>query len=68
MSDLLDNAVLGAYVDGELSVEQAEAVERLLAVNAEARLMVASIREINLLLRAAAFQGMFPEYPQRLAS
>jgi anti-sigma factor RsiW len=68
MSNLFDNTILGAYVDGELSAEQAEAVERLLAVNVEAQQTVASIREITVLLRAAAFQGMFPEYPWRLAS
>ncbi|GEO37841.1 anti-sigma factor RsiW [Skermanella aerolata] len=68
MSDLFDDAVLGAYVDGELSAEQAAAVERLIATNPEARQMVDSIREITLLVRAAAFEGMFPGYPLRLAS
>jgi anti-sigma factor RsiW len=68
MSDLFDDAVLGAYVDGELSAEQSAAVERLIATNPEARQTVDSIREITLLLRAAAFEGMFPDYPLRLAS
>jgi anti-sigma factor RsiW len=68
MLERIDDAMLGAYVDGELSADQASLVERYIDGNAEARQTVRSIREITLLLRAAAFQGMFPEYPKRLAS
>jgi anti-sigma factor RsiW len=69
MTDQIDDTVLGAYVDGELTADQASKVESFIAVNVEAMQMVRSIREITSLLRAAGWEGLsLSAEDRRLAS
>jgi anti-sigma factor RsiW len=51
--DCIDEILLFAYVDGELSVDQRQNVEALLARDASTRILVAQFRELNRLLKAA---------------
>lgn len=53
MSTGLDPALLGAYVDGELSPQEAEQVERHLANSPEDRRTVETLREMNAQLASA---------------
>lgn len=43
----IDEILLYAYVDGELSVDQCQKVEALLARDANTRILVARFRELN---------------------
>lgn len=52
---------LQAYVDGELDVRRRGEVEKLLAVDADARAMVAELRELQELVRANEPVAMVPE-------
>jgi anti-sigma factor RsiW len=65
MNDYIDDTLLGAYVDGELSAALVREVEIFLAGNAEAMQKVRTFREINSLLRAAGWEGLFPEAGDR---
>ena len=49
----IDEILLSAYVDGELSVDQCQNVEALLARDANTRILVAQFRELNKLLKSA---------------
>ena len=48
-----DDATLGAYVDGELPADKADALEADIRGNAELRQRVAELHQINLALRAS---------------
>jgi surface antigen len=48
-----DDETLGAYVDGELPVAEAEALEADIHANAELRQRIAELHHINLALRAS---------------
>jgi anti-sigma factor RsiW len=69
MSHHIDDTMLGAYVDGELTADQVRDVEKLLAVDEGARVTVRTIREITELLRAMGWEGLGAVNPGcRLAS
>jgi anti-sigma factor RsiW len=57
---------LMAYVDGELDVEAARAVEALIAADPEARRTVERFREASALLRAACAEGFYADGTARL--
>ncbi len=52
MLDLPENELLSAYIDGELTVEERAAVERILNENPEAQQLVDELRSLSLRLQA----------------
>jgi surface antigen len=66
MSEAFDQELLVAYVDGELSLAEAQAVEALLARNPAARAFVRDLREGAALLRGSLTAGFSPEVPPHL--
>jgi len=64
----VDDALLAAYVDGELCSEQLEEVEQFLGMNEEARRKVTRFREMTALLRTTcAEQRFLPPPPAFMA-
>jgi len=59
MAAQVDDALLAAYVDGELGSDQLAEVEQLLARNAEARQKVEQMRRVNALLRTTCSEQRF---------
>jgi anti-sigma factor RsiW len=66
MSVFIDDAVLAAYVDGELDPAQLREIDRLLIADPQARYKVRRMRETTALLRAACAESHFQEVPDRL--
>ncbi len=64
----IDDRALGAYVDGELSIDEARAIDAALGSDAGLRARIAAIREATLAARAA-FAGVEREpVPERLTA
>jgi anti-sigma factor RsiW len=61
------DSLLAAFVDGELTPEEAAEAEKLLASDTEARRLVEIHREANDLLRAACAEGFYSEPGQTTA-
>jgi anti-sigma factor RsiW len=66
MSVFIDDAMLAAYVDGELDPAQLREIDRLLIADPQARYKVRRMRETTALLRAACAESHFQEVPDRL--
>lgn len=56
MSDLQENELISAYLDGELSGEERARVEQLLATNADARQLVDELRALSTTLQSLPAQ------------
>jgi|tagenome__1003787_1003787.scaffolds.fasta_scaffold20871146_2 anti-sigma factor RsiW len=65
MTVQVDDALLAAYVDGELGSDQVADVERLLATHAEARRKVEQMRRVNALLRTTFSDQRFLPPPAK---
>ena len=61
----VDDALLSAYVDGELGSDQLAEVEQLLARNPEARQKVEQMRRVNALLRTTLSEQRFLPPPAK---
>src|SRR3954462_4281078 len=66
MSVFIDDAMLAAYVDGELDPAQLREIDRLLTADPQARYKVRRMRETTALLRAACAESHFQKVPDRL--
>jgi anti-sigma factor RsiW len=66
MSVFIDDAMLAAYVDGELDPAQLREIDRLLTADPQARYKVRRMRETTALLRAACAASHFQKVPDRL--
>ena len=66
MSEQIDEALLVAYVDGELDTEATRVVEAMLDTNAGARQYVSELRESAALLRGAFHDKPTTPIPNRL--
>jgi anti-sigma factor RsiW len=65
MTGQVDDALLAAYVDGELGSDQLAEVEQLLARDAEARQTVEQMRRVNALLRTTFSEQRFLPPPAK---
>lgn len=63
----LTDELLGAYADGELDAPERERIEHLLALDPGARRRLGAIREVTLLVRAAAGEGRSGQWQPRVA-
>lgn len=66
MTDQLDDAVLAAYVDGELTPDQLAEVEKALIHDPQARRKVTRMREVKALLRSTCAEENYQDVPDRL--
>jgi anti-sigma factor RsiW len=66
MTDQLDDAILAAYVDGELSSDQLAEVEKALIHDPQARRKVTRMREVKALLRSTCAEENYQDVPDRL--
>jgi anti-sigma factor RsiW len=66
MTDRLDDAILAAYVDGELSPNQLAEVEKGLIHDPQARRKVARMREVTALMRSTCTEERYQDVPDTL--
>jgi anti-sigma factor RsiW len=66
MTDQLNDELLAAYVDGELTPDQLAEVEKALIHDPQARRKVTRMREVKALLRSTCVEENYQDVPDRL--